>query len=311
MKESRIGTKGLWWDGQYGGAVKAGQFGMFYIKPGLEGDIGHFDELVCFEGDANRCYRISNGAKHQLDKNYVATINAAIDKMFPDAGGGGGGGGTGGNGVTNLRIDKNDGAIRFTDENGSAGRLPFADIKATPMEFYLDLSKPDASTHLDGDASIQVGKEYVIPFSHVTFQGRNNYITLDNGNHRVLIPEGGLRGQVRAYGAFRWSTSVKDNMSITVAWYARVQGSTSSWSLIYEGTESRTASQTTAALSWPTSSGYYDLPSGGPLELECRIKFNDIGTTNIDWGHLEILGGSSDGLKISLLKEPNYPYKNP
>ena len=47
MKESRISSKGIWWDGYYGGVCKNGKFVTLYRKPSLE-FIGEFDAVTCF-----------------------------------------------------------------------------------------------------------------------------------------------------------------------------------------------------------------------------------------------------------------------
>lgn len=301
--EVRTTSKGLWWDGQYGGACKDGKFAMLYIKPVLP-DIDKFDEVVCFPGAGDRdqyCYTIFHGVKATLNAAHIAYIDGVIDTLFPDAGSGGGGGG-----VTKLRVDTAGMAIAFTDENGIASRLPFPDIKATPMEFYLDVTNPDITKTATLPAGVVVGTEYVIPIGAISMTGRNHYITIDRATHRVIIPQGGLRGTLRINGAFRFDPSVKDDMDIDLIWYCRKAGSSDAWTQIYKGNAYRTASQTTAALSFPTSSTYYNLPDY-PLECEVRVKFNKVGTT-INWSAVPLFNSTSDGVKISLLCDPNYAY---
>lgn len=303
--ELRATGKGMWWDGQYGGIVKDGQFLMLYTKPNLP-TLDKFDSMSCFPNVGDRdqyCYTIYHNVKSPLSAAHIQYVDGVIDAVFPDAGGGGGGGG----GVTKLRVDSAGMAIAFTDENGKASKLPFPELKATPMEFYLDIKNPVPTNTATLGVNVVQGGEYVIPIGAISMAGRNQYITVDRAKHRVMIPHGGLRGTVRINGAFRWASSVKDDMDIDLTWYCRKAGSSDAWTVIHTGNAYRTASQTTAALSFPTSSAYYNLPDY-PLECEVRIRFKKVGTTGINWGALPLFGSESDGLKISLFYNPNYEY---
>lgn len=303
--DMKVTGHGIWWDGEYGGACKDGQFKMFYRKPNLP-DIDKFDVLVCFPNASDRdeyCYTIDAGVKATLSEAHIAYLGDAVDSLFPSQGGGGGGGG---GGVTKLRVDTAGMGIAFTDENGKASKLPFPDLKATPMEFYLDVTNPDITKTANLPAGVVVGTEYVIPIGAISMTGRHHYITIDRATHRVIIPQGGLRGTLRINGAFRFDPSVKDDMDIDLIWYCRKAGSSDAWTQIYKGNAYRTASQTTAALSFPTSSTYYNLPDY-PLECEVRVKFNKVGTT-INWSSVPLFNSTSDGVKISLLCNPNYAY---
>ncbi|MGL5456744.1 MAG: hypothetical protein ACRDB3_17885 [Citrobacter telavivensis] len=247
--------------------------------------------LVLGQDDGNEVIFVSSGELPE----------SAWHPMF--AGGGGGGGG-----ITKLATSESERAITFIDENGRKGKLMYCDIKATPMEFYLDILNQTAGTGTTlGVSNVQVGTEYVLPIGDVSMSGRHHHITVDRATNRVHLPAGGLRGQVRVYGAFRWSTSVKDDMDIDTIWYCRRKGSSDAWQQIYSANSYRTASQTTAAMSFGTNSGYFNLPDS-ELELEVRIKFNKIGSTGIEWGKLPIFNTNSDGVKISLLKNPNFEY---
>ncbi|MGL4251496.1 MAG: hypothetical protein ACRCR1_12870, partial [Aeromonas sp.] len=91
--EPRAVSKGMWWDGQYGGVVKNGTFAMLYRRPNLE-NIGLFDSIVCFPSSpADKVYNhvVHNGIEHGLSNDEINYINSQIDHLFPDAGGGGGG----------------------------------------------------------------------------------------------------------------------------------------------------------------------------------------------------------------------------
>ncbi|MGL5330780.1 MAG: hypothetical protein ACRDD7_16040, partial [Peptostreptococcaceae bacterium] len=255
-------------------------------------------------GDRDICHYVKDGVRKLFTQDEAQIVEAAIDSMFPAQGGGGGGGGSG---ITNLRIDSANMAIAFTDETGKAGRLPFPELKATPMEFYLDIKNPTPANTTTLGTAVVVGGEYVLPIGGISMTGRNQYITVDRAKNRVMIPQGGLRGTVRVNGAFRWTTSVKDDMEIALTWYCRRAGSSEAWTVIHTGSASRTASQTTAALSFPTSSTYYNLPDY-PLECEVRIRFVKVGTTGINWGTLPLFGSESDGVKISMFYNPNYEY---
>lgn len=303
--EPKVIGKGIWWDGQYGGITKDGAFKMLFIKPAVIG-IPAFDAMACFpdSGDATGCGYWIREAWQQYNQTERDILSAVIDAAFPSEGTGGG---SGGGGVTNLRIDKDNMAIAFTDENGQAGNLPFPQLKATPMEFYLDIKNATPAVTTTLGVTVVQGQEYVLPIGGISMSGRNQYITVDRAKHRVMIPHRSLRGTVRVNGAFRWSTSVKDDMDIDLTWYCRRAGSSEAWTVIHTGNASRTASQTTAALSFPTSSAYYNLPDY-PLECEVRIRFNKVGTTGINWGALPLFGSESDGVKISLFHEPNYAY---
>lgn len=297
--EARTMSKGLWWDGYYGGVCKDSQFAMLYHKPNIAAVITEYDAVSCYPNagpEANIV--VVKGVARALNKAEISGIDAMIDTVFPDAGGGGGSSG----GVTNLRVSEVSRAITFTDEAGRAGRLPFAEIKATPMEFYLDVSQPSATTKFPNAV---LNAEYVVPIGAPSMTGRNHYITVDRANNRVLIPEGGLRGTFRLYGAFRFTPSIKSDMSISLTWYYRRQGSSEAWNVLYTGTTSRTASQTTAAISFPTSSAYYNLPDY-PVECEARLRFVTLGT--VPWTSTPIFDDVSDGLKISLYRNPNFEY---
>lgn len=296
----KMREKGIWWDGEYGGVLKNGEFKLLVLKPVIDFLPDTWTAVRCdvtLGVNPLNTYTQLNTAL-PLSAAQVAGLEALIDAAFPSTGGGSGGGA----GVTNLKVSEASRAITFTDETGKAGRLAFAEMKATPMEFYLDVSQPASTTKF---ASIVAGTEYVIPIGAVSMTGRNHYITVDRAKNRVLIPEGGLRGTFRAYGAFRFSTSVKSDMAMELAWYVRRQGSTDAWTVLYKGTVSRTAAQTTAALSWPTSSAYYNLPDY-PVECEARLRFTNVGT--VDWKSMPIFNDPSDGLKISLYRNPNFAY---
>lgn len=298
--EPRVMSKGLWWDGYYGGVCKDSKFIMLYHKPNISAVIAEYDAVSCYpKAGPEANIVVINGVTRALNQAEISGIDAVIDTVFPEAGGGGGG-----SGVTNLRIDESSLAILFTNESGTLGRLPFASLKATPMEFYLDVSNLDASKTTLMPAVTQ-GVEHVIPIGAVPLHGRNHYVTIDKATNRVLIPEGGLRGVFRIYGAFRFSPSIKSDMDMDLLWYCRRQGSSDAWTLLTSGNVKRTLSQTTAALSWPSTSAYVNLPDY-PVECEARIKFNDVGT--VDWTTIPIFGDVSDGLKVSLLRNPNYPY---
>lgn len=235
---------------------------------------------------------------------YVALGDKPSDSWVPyfvEQGGGGGGGA----GITRLATSEDDRAITFIDENGRPGKLMYCDIKATPMEFYLDVRSYDTSKAIYMD--VKQGVEYTIPIGSVSMSGRNHHITIDSATNRILLPAGGLRGTLRIYGAYRFPSSVKDDMNLEVLWYCRKQGSSEAWELIQKGNVSRTASQTTSALSFPSSSVYYNLPSDA-LEVEVRLKFNNIGSTGIDWKSLPLFNSEDDGFKISMLKNPNFDY---
>lgn len=297
----RTYSKGLWWDGAYGGVCKAGQFAMMYRKPDLSDVFPAYDTISCWPSAPAASNTVSiNGVPRALSQAEISGIETLIDALFPDSQGGGGGGG--GGGVTNLKVSESSRAITFTDESGKAGRLPFAEIKATPMEFYLDVSQPSVTARFPTAAA---NTEYVVPIGTPSMTGRNHYITVDRANNRVLIPEGGLRGTFRLYGAFRFTPSIKSDMSISLTWYYRRQGSADAWTVLYTGTTSRTASQTTAAISFPTSSAYYNLPDY-PIECEARLRFVTLGT--VPWTTTPIFDDVSDGLKISLYRNPNFAY---
>lgn len=301
--EAETTAHGMWWDGQYGGISKDGQFVMLYTKPNLP-TLDKFDTMSCFPGVGDRdqyCYTVYHGVRAPLSEAHIAYVGGIIDSVFPDAGGGGGGG------ITNMRISESDRAVLFTTETGAAGKLPFADLKATPMEFYLDINKPSAPVHLPAPTE---GVEFVVPIGAISMSGRHHHLTVDRAKNRVLVPEGGLRGTFRAYGAYRFSPSVKSAMDLDLTWYYRRLGSDENWTAIYTGNAKRTETQTTAALSWPTSSTFYDLPNY-PVELEVRIRFNDLGDgkgEDVNWGAVPIFGDAADGLKISLYKNPNFTY---
>lgn len=92
MKESRLSSKGLWWDGSYGGVVKDGQFAMLYIKPNIPLS-SPFDELYCWPragDDPEYSYKVYRGLNTPLDVDEIELINRLIDSVFPAAGGGGG-----------------------------------------------------------------------------------------------------------------------------------------------------------------------------------------------------------------------------
>lgn len=295
----------LWWDGAYGGAFKNGRTAMLGHKPHIP-LVGSYDTIICcpeHPTDKTINKAMLNGADDYLSTLEIDAISDMIDQMFPDQGGGGGGGG----GVTNLRIDKSAGAILFTTETGGSGSLPFADLKATPMEFYLDVANPTKTVTIPFQVQ---GQEYVVPIGQVPMSGRSNFVTIDSVNNRVLVQESNLRGTIRLYGAFRFSPSVKSAMDLDLLWYYRRAGSSDAWTLIYQGNVKRTESQTTAALSFPTSSGYYDFPDH-PVELEVRLRFNDFGDgrgEDVAWSTIPIFTDAGDGIKISLYKEPNYEY---
>ncbi|MGL5785073.1 MAG: hypothetical protein ACRCYZ_06460 [Alphaproteobacteria bacterium] len=300
--EVKATSKGMWWDGEYGGVAKDGKFKLLFVKPYLP-TLSAFDAMSCFPGAGDRgeyCYTIFHGVKAELNEAHIQYVDSVIDLVFPDAGSGGSGG------VTNLRIDKAGMAIAFTDEAGRASKLPFPELKATPMEFYLDVTNPDVTKTAKLPSGVVVGTEYVIPIGAISLTGRNHYITIDRTTNRVVIPQGGLRGTLRINGAFRFDPSVKADMDIDLTWYCRKAGSSDAWTAIYTGNAYRTASQTTAALSFPTSSTYYNLPDY-PIECEVRVKFNKVGT-GIDWSTIPLFNSTSDGVKISLLCNPNYAY---
>lgn len=215
------------------------------------------------------------------------------------------GGGGGGGGVTQLALSDAERAITFVDENGVPSKLMYGELKATPMEFYLDVRNPDPSQNVFIDA--KQGGEYVVPIGGISLSGRNHYITVDRATNRVLIPSGNLRGTFRLYGAYRFNPSIKDDISIDLIWCCRKQGSNDPWHTIYEINVSRTASQTTSSVSLPNSSAYYNLPDGD-LEAEVRLRFNNVGSTGIDWANTPLFTSEDDGIKISLLKNPNYEY---
>lgn len=300
--EVRANGKQIWWDGEYGGIIKDGEFKWLLHRPLVDFLPTPWSQFNCTVelgvNPANFYTQINTDIP--LDASDITAFEKLIDSAFPTEGGGGGSGG--GGGVTNLRVSEASRAITFTDEDGRSGRLPFAEMKATPMEFYLDVSQPSVTTKFP---SIAVNTEYVIPIGTPSLTGRNHYITVDRATNRVLIPEGGLRGTFRAYGGFRFNPSVKSDMAIELAWYYRRQGSSEAWTMLYKGAASRTAAQTTAALSWPTSAAYYNLPDY-PIECEARIRFTKLGT--VDWKTIPIFDDAGDGLKISLYRNPNFAY---
>lgn len=296
--EMKANAKRIWWDGEYGGVTKDGEFKWLLRRPYIDFLPSNWVNFVCDVSlgvnDLNTYTQVNTIIPLRIED--ITAFDALIDSAFPTAGGGGGGG------VTNLKVSEASRAITFIDEAGRAGRLPFADMKATPMEFYLDVSTPSVTALFP---SAVAGTEYVVPIGVPSMTGRNHYITVDRATNRVLIPEGGLRGTFRLYGAFRFTPSIKSDMGISLTWYYRRQGSSEAWTVLYTGSASRTISQTTAAMSFPTSSAYYNLPDY-PVECEARLRFDVVGT--VPWTTTPIFNDVSDGLKISLLRNPNFAY---
>lgn len=148
---------------------------------------------------------------------YMATGDLP-DASWEKVGTGGGAGG----GITNLRIDSNQRALAFVDENGRQQEIQFCDLKATPCEYYIDVvnMSPAVTTNM----KITQDVETVVPIGGVSLSGRNHYITLDRANNRLIIPDGGLRGVFRCGIAFRFSPSVKSDMAMTVSWHYRELG---------------------------------------------------------------------------------------
>lgn len=94
--EARTMSKGLWWDGYYGGVCKDSKFAMLYHKPNISAVIAEYDAVSCYPKagpDANTV--VVKGVTRALNQAEISGIDAMIDTVFPDTGGGGGGGSSG------------------------------------------------------------------------------------------------------------------------------------------------------------------------------------------------------------------------
>ena len=152
-----------------------------------------------------------------------------------------------------------------------------------------------------------LNSEVRVPIGMTSLKGRHLFMTVDRTKHAIILPEGGCRGKFVVTIPFRFSPAVKDSMSMNVMWYMRRLNSDDPWVLLSTTSQSRTASQTTAAFNISTNMQTTDMPDY-PVEVELRIKFTDMGTTGIQWGAMRLFTGETDYFGGSFTKRANYPY---
>ncbi|MGL5707786.1 MAG: hypothetical protein ACRDDF_05920 [Aeromonas sp.] len=305
--EPRVTSKGMWWDGQYGGVIKNGQFAMLYRKPNLE-NIGVFDSIICFPAaSTDKAYNhvVHNGVTHDLSNDEINYVDSQIDLLFPDSGGGGGGGT--GREIVNITPDDSQRGLRLTKADGSTSVVAYSSIKATNLEYYLDVSNADLSQTMT--IPFAKGVDVVIPIGSLNLTGRHLYMTIDPATNRIVVPTGGTRLTLRMSLPVRFSPSVKDSMVFETSWWFRRLNSSEPWEEIARGTHSRTSSQTTAALSLGTSVTAFQMPDY-PAEIEVRAKLVDEGTTGINWVSKEFFTEADDYIKLSATKNANFEYNS-
>lgn len=156
--EPKVTSKGLWWDGQYGGAGKDGKFVMFYLKPNLSDIIPAYDTLRCFPAAAaSSNVTTLNGVSRGLNNAEITAIDALIDTIFPDAGGGGGGGGgSGGEADVAHRVR----VFGLSVKEGTNAQVLTFPADAVGREFLIELAGMEGSS------------------SNVAFNKQEHYFTL-------------------------------------------------------------------------------------------------------------------------------------
>lgn len=305
MKESRISAVGIWWSGSTGGVTKGGDFVANYRKPDLP-FIQPYDTFACFpnagHGDIMYNYKTHGGVATALDVDEIEHLNRIIEATFPSTGGGGG---SGGGGVKDIIANETTRELQVRNSDGSAVSIPMSHLKATEFLPYLDVMNPNPANFIT--VAVALNAEVRVPIGLHQLQGRNLFMTVDRVNHRIVLPEGGCRGKFTVGIPFRFNPSVKDAMAMDVMWYCRKLGSADAWALLHKTTQSRTATQTTAAFNISTSMPIMDMPDY-PVEVELRIKFTNIGTTGIKWGAIKLFNAPEDSFGGSFTKRANYPY---
>lgn len=138
--------------------------------------------------------------------------------------------------------------------------------------------------------------------------GRNLYSTVNPTNNRIILPTGDTRLSIRIAMPVRFDPSIKDVMVIETAWRFRRLGSSEAWVELIRGTHSRTATQTTAALSLGASLSYYQMPDY-PVEIELVAKLVNQGTTDIKWLEKKFFSNVDDYIQVSASKNANYHYE--
>lgn len=142
----------------------------------------------------------------------------------------------------------------------------------------------------------------------IKMTGRHLYVTLDAATNRIIIPVGGTRLSIRIGMPVRFEPSIKDVMVIETAWRYRRLTSSEPWVEIIRGSHSRTATQTTAALSLGSSVSSYQMPDY-PVEIELVAKLVKEGTTGIKWPEKKFFSNVDDYIQISATKNANKPYE--
>lgn len=247
-------------------------------------------------------YMLTGGERKISSEESTALIDM-ITRAFSTGGTGGGGSGSL---VIDLKPSEKDQGLQVFKSDGSKSVIPFYDIKATNLEYYIYVNPVDTTKFVT--IPFVKGKDVKVPLGGVKMAGRNLYITLDTVNNRLIIPVGNTRLSARLSMPVRFNPSIKDTMMLETSWHCRKLGTSDAWLELARGKHSRTASQTTAALSLWVNMSSLQMPDY-PVELELRVKLLAEGTTGIKWNEKKFFNETGDFIQISATKNANYYYE--